>query len=959
MPWYGFALRGRVFLINNLSCTSLGLSLFEPTTTICFLEGLEMRSESRSKLALLFWGMLLILALPPLPAVSQNGEVRRQISIEWKGGDPQGQVLVSAGAVVQMRMSMGTGEAQPDGRFVCRQEGRCRIEVLLTGTSVRTGSGSTIVTVKTKTNPFSFFLRDVDAHFPIYIPAYQVCVTEADDPRTYDEITTAIHDRGTLSDLQLIKQEPEETFSQAASRARQIKVETWLGLSRDFRIFAVDSKLTWIEPRFHAYKVLIPETGNKPLHYRFQMGRGTGPADHVTRGLEDGVLPILNGTLVDGCIRYELTAFVTLENSPLTMKTLRGTHFLVADGYGFTDDPVNPAPAGIRPATELNRRLLDSLIPQELNRDEETVLMMQVKMVNTGHVPRYAFFHNPTPESAYTVAEQPGWHLDPATGFGEAGSARILSVSKLDGKPLPADEISLLLRPGQQANIQIYLPHRPISRDRALRLVQANFEERHRECREFWQQKLASAAQIHLPEKRIDEMLHAGLLHLDLVLYGLEPSGTLAPMTGVYNPIGTESSPIIQFSDSVGWHDVARRSSMFFLDEQLASGLMINYGDYMMETAGALYTMGEHYRYTHDDEWVKQIEPKLLKSADFIVRWRHRNLRPDLRDNGYGLLAGKAGDPQDFLRSFMFNSYHYVALERVAEMLAKVDPLQSQRLAREAEAYKEDIRTAFFQALALSPVMPLGDGTWCPTAPPWVEDRGALALHATGGDWGTLGPFPRESLVGPEWLIPHEVIQPDEAAAGFLLNFHHELLTDDSAGLLQPYYSQHPLIHLLRGEPEAFLKAYYNTLAPMADRETYTFHEDYGGGPHKTHEEAQFLMQTRYMLYLERGETLDLLPGVPRAWLQDGQSIQLQNVATYFGPLSLTVQSKLADDRIEASVECNSERHPRRIELRIPHPDGRKATWVKGGRYDPDTERVIIEPFNGRAEVTLGFGSQS
>jgi hypothetical protein len=306
----------------------------------------------------------------------------------------------------------------------------------------------------------------------------------------------------------------------------------------------------------------------------------------------------------------------------------------------------------------------------------------------------------------------------------------------------------------------------------------------------------------------------------------------------------------------------------------------------------------------------------------------------------------------------MFNSYHYAALERVAEMLANIDPGESQRLAREAETYKEDIRTAFFQALAQSPVIPLGNGTWCPTAPLWVEDRGALVLHSTGGDWGTVGAFPKESLIGPEWMIPHGVIQPDEPAADFLLDFHHELMTSDSAGILQPYYSQHPLIHLLRGEPTEFLKAYYNTVAPMADRQTYTFTEDYGGGPHKTHEEAQFLMQTRYMLYLERGHTLDLLPGVPRSWLQDGQSIKLQNAATYFGPISLDVQSKLADQQIEAIVESTSDRHPKRIELRLPHPDGRKATSVKGGRYDPNTERVIIDPFSGHAEVTLNFSGR-
>ena len=38
----------------------------------------------------------------------------------------------------------------------------------------------------------------------------------------------------------------------------------------------------------------------------------------------------------------------------------------------------------------------------------------------------------------------------------------------------------------------------------------------------------------------------------------------------------------------------------------------------------------------------------------------------------------------------------------------------------------------------------------------------------------------------------------------------------------------------------------------------------------KTHEEGWFLMQTRWMLYLEDGDRLRLLPGIPRRWLAAG-----------------------------------------------------------------------------------------
>jgi len=172
----------------------------------------------------------------------------------------------------------------------------------------------------------------------------------------------------------------------------------------------------------------------------------------------------------------------------------------------------------------------------------------------------------------------------------------------------------------------------------------------------------------------------------------------------------------------------------------------------------------------------------------------------------------------------------------------------------------------------------------------------------------------------------------------------------------QPYYSRHPIVHLRRGEVKPFLKAYYNTVASLADRQTYTFWEHYfGASPHKTHEEGWFLMDTRWMLYMEKGDTLELLGGVPRNYLESGKRIELKNVASYFGPVSLRVESRLDEGRIDATVECPADRRPKTVELRLPHPLGRKRMWVKGGSYDPEKEMVRTALVGGRIEVSVGF----
>ena len=852
-----------------------------------------------------------------------------RIHVLWRGGQPHGEVRVTDGKLV--------GPAT----FSAPRPGPFRLDLAMDAVGNRYGAGATIVSIAAPGSSFSFFVRDVRRDHPILLPAYGVAVSTGDDPRSYSEIEDAVRVRGLRTKLQDIEAEPEETFENAALSTRAVANQTWLGLARDIRIFAVGERLDWIQPRLHGREIALPETDNKVCKYQLVLGRGWGPLDRISRRLEDGVLPILRGSLTDDEVVYDLTAFVALESSPLTAGTVQGTHFLVADGYGgghmFTPD---------------QQARFDELRGPELQRAEETVLYLRVVAANTARVSRYAFFKNPCPSPAGKR-----WQFDGARGFGLFDTGRVAVVSSLDGRPLAAQELALQLAPGEAATFDIRLPNQPISAERAARLRNVNFSQRLAECRAYWRAKLAAASRIHVPEPRIDQMIRAGLLHLDLITYGHEPVGTLTPTIGVYSPIGSESSPIIQFMDSMAWHDVARRSLDYFLEKQHPDGFIQNFGGYMLETGAALWSMGEHYRYTRDDAWVRAIAPKLIKSCEFLSRWRARNLRDDLHGKGYGMLEGKTADPEDPFRSFMLNGYAYLGLARVAEMLRQVDPAASARWDREAQALRRDIRTAFFESMERSPVIPLADGTWCPTAPPWVEYRGPLSLYADGGLWFTHGAMvSRDSLLGPLYLVFQEVLDPTEPAAGFLLDFHNDLMTTRNAAFSQPYYSRHPIVHLRRGEVKPFLKAYYNTVAALADRETYSFREHYfGASPHKTHEEAWFLMDTRWMLYMERGRTLDLLSGIPRAWLEDGKRIELRDVATYFGPASVRVESRLEEGVVKAVVECRGPRRPEAVEIRLPHPLGRRATSVSGGVYDATRERVRIAPFDGKAEIEIRF----
>lgn len=910
----------------------------------------KIQSNSFLNALTLYFSFLIAVNMTEIFAADagENKSAQYQIAILWNKGPISGTIEVKNGSFNKLVVSNVKCKVEGN-KFNCISQGFIHMVVGFDDIKTGPGSGSTLVSVNSNSNPFSFFLRDVNAVFPIYIPEYQIIVTSVEDIRDFHTIEQSIRDAKLKSKFETIEDEEEESFISASSVTRDQPCPTWLGISRDARTFQINyarknESIEWdiITPRLVSEPIKLEELNNQEANYGFVTGRGQGPILNVKRQLEEGFLPILNTTLVDEDITYMSKCFVSLEYSTLKSENIIGTHYLVADHYAFGNM-----------FTEAQMKLLEQKKEEEVLNNEQTVLYFRVIAENNSQVPRYAWFKTIRPGYGWWAGYR--WLFERNTGFSLYENGKVFCISKLNGQSLPDEEIAILLQPGQNAIFEFFIPHSPVSKERAENLFNQSFEERYKECKEFWLNKLEYAASINLPEKRIEEMMKAGLLHLDIVAYGNEPDGTLAPTIGVYSPIGTESSPIIQYFNSMGWKDIAKRSVNYFLDKQHDDGMIQNFGGYMVETGAALWTMGEYFRYTRDTVWAKEMKNKLIKSCEFLIKWREENKDPGLQGFGYGMISGKVADPEDAYHQFMLNAYAYIGIKRVSEILTDIDPNYSARLKNEAESWKQDIRISLFNAMALAPVVPLGDGSWCPTVPPWTEACGPLALYVNPGNCFSHGTFTvRDVLLGPLYLVFCEVLDPWESASILMLKYHSELFYQHNAVFSQPYYSRHAWLQLKLDMLKPFLRTYYTTFSSLADRETYSFWEHiYHASPHKTHEEAWFLMETRWMLYMESGDTLKLLPGIPRSWMKSSEKIELRNACSYFGLFNLTVKSDVENKYIEAELSCDPERLPEIVALRLPHPDGLKPVEVKGGIYIDKTESVIIKPFTGSGKVKL------
>ena len=870
--------------------------------------------------------------------------MKLSVNVAWAEAPGKGCIEIVRGKLESLKIVAGKGRCGKSG-FCLTGEGV--LEVSVSGAKTGEGAFATIVRVNTAKSQFSFFLRDaLDSENPVWIPEYKVAVVPVGDKRSYGEIAEYVSGKNIQSDFSRFENEPEESFEKAASKNRKQYAPTWLGLSRDMRIFRFGYREKY--NFFGAISACYLAHKSKKWMGQdvfFVVGQGASCRSDISRELEEGSLPILRAVQKENFMHYRITAFASLETRPLKKGEVKGSHWLAS--Y---------ANSGGNMLGEEGREEIKEFLEKEMyGREEEIVLCCRVEAVNTGRTPCYAWFKSPYFNVGNDIS---GIVFDGKKGFTFL-EGKALSLTLFNGKPIPQREMAVLVEPGKKAVFDMFIPHSPLPVKRAGNLAKIGFEKHLEGARSYWKEKLQSAAVFSIPEKKINEAVKAGLLHCDTVALGKEPGGPVAPHIGWYSPIGTESAPIIQYFDSVGWHRLAERSIQFFFERQYESGFIQNFGRYESETGPLLWTVGEHFRYTGDEKWLKRVMPNVKKAVEYMLQWREKNKTDDSRAKGfYGMVDGKVADPNDFYHSFFLNAGSYIGLKRIAEITAKVEPSYSRRLKAEVEKYRVDIRNGFYLSMAHAPVVPVGDGSWAPFAPPWVEYNGGIIFYADGGNWFSHGVFAcRGVTTGPLWLIIGEVLSPGEPGSHFLLKHNQFPVTMDNAALSQPYYSRHDFAHIKRGEVKAFLKCYYNQLTALMDRETYTFWEHYfEAGQHKTHEEAWFLMQTRWMLYLEDGDALDLFLAVPRNWLEDGKKIEVKNAASYFGKVSFGAFSQLKEKNlITAFFECKGVKKPSAVRIRIPHPQGQRPVNVQGGSYFAKTETVMVNNFKGSCRVKLFY----
>ena len=819
----------------------------------------------------------------------------------------------------------------------------------------------TILTIRSNAGNFSFLPGEILEDQPIEIPDFGIYVRNR--ALTLSAADFRKNNTGKSRIMDAVERRPEQTLENAKNHIHATRVAlSFIGVDSNNQKFGIapdghvvvgnndpDSGKA-MQPKFGVY---FDSTQSPTIFENPDSSSGEILADWSPKQqeLEEGWLPIIVTRWSNNELSFERTDYAVLPN------------------------------------------MRDDLDESELRGDELALMISHLRIANNSAVPQSAGYfikpwkpsHGGMPYGPVPATVANAWrtnvHEDCALvteGDQEFAICYVDRHGRGSTSLLPeagALRYGVVLKPGEKISVHAIIPGLPVPAPDAARLKGFDYDTLHRVTVKYWKDRLAEGMNAEIPDRHMQNLFNANLHHFLLVLTKDSERQEHYPNVAMlhYGSIGSESSPILQAMDMRGMHRRVRSCLQAWLSTQGDSKPEGDYASkeggfyhfwpiYTIDQGGVLWALAEHYLYTRDETWLRKVGPHIVAGCDFIIRERHRTMKP-LPGGEPPLYSGLApagcvADMRDWQYSFMLNAYFHLALKKSALVLHDVDPANAKRIASEADEYRNVIRRVLKECVAMSPVTRLLDNTGVPTVPSYLGLRGLSTDVKDSVDPDARHAYAYDATIGPFHLLKGEVLAPNEAEVTWMLNYFEdrlflfsplksrvdlsEMATDwfNQGGYekLQPYYVHYQDAYLDRDQIPHFLRGFFNTLMSIADSMTLTFQEELdfsGAQPHKTHEEAWFFHQFRFLLVKEMGNDLFLARGTPREWLGQGKRIALRKAPTYFGEVSYAVLSDVDHGRIEAEVNPPVRQRPAHLYLRLRHPEkaALKQVTVNGGAW--------------------------
>ncbi len=505
------------------------------------------------------------------------------------------------------------------------------------------------------------------------------------------------------------------------------------------------------------------------------------------------------------------------------------------------------------------------------------------------------------------------------------------------------------------------VPCVPLDPSSPLSASPAIYAEQRAACVATWKELVGRGMQVEAPEPLVNHAWRNALCqNFQLINHGQLRYSTGNQYDRIYSAEGSDAAMALL---DWGYESEARR----------LMGPLFDFTRKNLELHQASFKINNvvHYYWrTRDASAVRELRPRWEPEAERFIRDR-------TGPNGLFPKEQYCGDIFTPVQSLNVNSKAWRAMRDLGALLGELGETEAaRRYANEAAAFRPVVLRAIAQAAVHT------------TTPPFVPIAldGGEAVHdpilhyRIGAYWNIIigytigsGIFPPGSA--EETWIPHYQEQHGGIflgmvkAGGAQFNFW----TGDQR--VNPLYgTRYTLDTLRRDDPERALVSFYGMLAQGLTRNTFVGGEgctlvpvDAGGRffycPPNSAASAHVLSMLRYMLVQDwdldddgKPETLRLAFATPKRWLEDRKTIKVERAPTAFGPVSVRLESRLAEGKVLAEVDLPERNPPRKTFLRARLPEGWEVVGVQGpnGRLSADRAGTVdLSALKGKVSVVF------
>jgi hypothetical protein len=824
----------------------------------------------------------------------------RSVNLAWKSADPgKASVEVFNGALQTAENASSSS---------------CRLKLLATVNPDPNTFDRTLVTIRRGQDVFTFAVDDLKQGALFVLHAGAAVLPEGDE-RDYAAVAAAQKTAGGKTLYDRVAEMPEQTWHAAWEGMPPKKSHIYLPLGLDsgrqrFRLDA-DGTVSFRSNDHYLQSRPGKETPRlalepSPVQFRFQPSLVP-----VFRTIEEACLPIGQTVWETNGVRVLQTAF----------------------------------------ATELNGAKADSAVPAA---DTFTVFLAKFVFTNVTGSQQTASL-----PLSYRSGDAPKpLRSDDKGLLWLAGNVR---GQVLADKP-PAAEAETLkwtwtLAPGESKTVVVKIPYLVLTeKAEHAALAKLDFDKEQHEVAGYWRRRLDESARLITPEPMLSEFYRADAGHLLINCEG-DPESAERRFARVgsfgYGAYGNESCMMVVDLDRRGYHKEAQECLDAWLHYQGTVALPgdfstkkgVLYGAGSLEAGGynqhhgwILWMLGEHYRFTRDEAWLRRSAPGIVAGADWIINETKRTANRQELERGL-LPAGSLEDIGDWWPWLSTSCYTWRGLDTATWALEQINHPEAPRVRQEADAYHAHLLANFRMGADRSPVVRLRDGTAVPHIPSMVHRRGryfgwicetlegSLHLLITGA----LDSRSQEA----DWIIKdYEDNRYISNQYGYMLDDFDKYWFGRGGMSMQACLLLDVEPYLYRDDVKQALRALFNAEAAQyfPDERMNTEHAlpalgDWTGDHYKSSDESNVAGWLRYLFVREEGNALLVGQAIPREWLRAGQRCGIERTATYFGPASVVFTG--GDNQITAKLEAPRRNPPKEVRLRFREAAGRPLSAVE------------------------------